>query len=209
MFRRSRRGRPAHEDLLTPTEWRTLHAIQHGLSNADVAKRRGVSASAIKYHVRNIRDKLGIDSRGAMRRWFRAPSGSALAVGSNIMSTQTQLGAIGQIARTVRDIGESADWYGKVLGLPHLYTFGNLSFFDCVGTRLMLTSEHGARADESILYLRVPDMQAAYRDLAGRGVVFTNAPHMIHRHADGTEEWMAFFRDPEDRPLAIMAQARK
>ncbi len=31
---------------------------------------------------------------------------------------------------------------------------------------------------------------------------------MIPRHADGTEEWMAFFNDPEKRPLAIMAQAR-
>ena len=41
-----------------------------------------------------------------------------------------------------------------------------------------------------------------------RGVVFTNAAHMIHRHDDGTEEWMAFFADNEDRPLAIMAQVK-
>jgi hypothetical protein len=32
--------------------------------------------------------------------------------------------------------------------------------------------------------------------------------HMIHRHDDGTEEWMAFFKDNEGRPLAIMAQVR-
>jgi hypothetical protein len=32
------------------------------------------------------------------------------------------------------------------------------------------------------------------------------APHMIHRHANGIEEWMAFFEDPDSRPLAIMAQ---
>ncbi len=37
---------------------------------------------------------------------------------------------------------------------------------------------------------------------------FTHAPHMIHRHADGTEEWMGFFEDPDGRPLAIMAQVR-
>jgi len=30
----------------------------------------------------------------------------------------------------------------------------------------------------------------------------------VHRHADGTEEWMAFFKDPEGRPLAIMSQVR-
>ncbi len=38
------------------------------------------------------------------------------------------------------------------------------------------------------------------------GVEFTNAPHIIHRHEDGTEEWMAFFRDNEERPLAIMSK---
>ena len=42
-----------------------------------------------------------------------------------------------------------------------------------------------------------------------RGVTFTDAPHMIHRHGDGTEEWMTFFEDPEGRPLALMAQIRK
>jgi hypothetical protein len=31
---------------------------------------------------------------------------------------------------------------------------------------------------------------------------------MIHRHADGPEEWMAFFNDPAGRPLAIMSQVR-
>ena len=42
--------------------------------------------------------------------------------------------------------------------------------------------------------------------LKARGVEFTNAPHMIFRHANGTEEWMAFFKDPEGRPLALMEQ---
>jgi hypothetical protein len=31
---------------------------------------------------------------------------------------------------------------------------------------------------------------------------------MIHRHEDGTEEWMAFFKDNEDRPLALMSKAK-
>ena len=38
------------------------------------------------------------------------------------------------------------------------------------------------------------------------GVKFTHAPHMIHRHANGMEEWMAFFEDPDGRPLALMSQ---
>ena len=39
-----------------------------------------------------------------------------------------------------------------------------------------------------------------------RGVVFTGAPHMIHRHANGMEEWMAFFQDPDGKLLALMSQ---
>lgn len=207
-MKRPRRGRPAHDDVLTPKEWRTLHAIQHGMTHRAAAKRQGVSVDAVKFHARNIREKLGIAGRSEMRRWFRAPRDSAIAK-EILVATPVQLGPIGQIARTVRDITEASEWYGRTLGLPHLYTFGHLAFFDCGGLRLMLTDQHGARADESILYLRVPDIEAAYRELGGRGIQFDAAPHMIHKHADGTEEWMAFFRDPEGRPLAIMAQARK
>jgi len=124
------------------------------------------------------------------------------------MNTQMKLGPIAQIARSVQDIKQSQDWYGNVLGLPHLYTFGNLAFFDCGGTRLMLSQEPKGPSAESILYLRVADITAAHASLNSRGVEFINAPHMIHRHADGTEEWLAVFKDPEGRPLAIMAQAR-
>jgi methylmalonyl-CoA/ethylmalonyl-CoA epimerase len=118
------------------------------------------------------------------------------------------LSSIGQISRSVRDIDAARAWYGDVLGLPHLYTFGKLSFFDCGGTRLMLSAE-GEPGPESILYLRVNDIEAAHAGLAERGVEFLGAPHMIHRHADGAEEWMAFFKDPEGRPLALMSLARK
>src|SRR6476659_1460029 len=121
------------------------------------------------------------------------------------MDTTVTLGAIGQIARSVGDIQASEKWYRDVLGLPHLYTFGTLAFFDCGGTRLMLSQEKGGATQESILYLRVPDIAVAHDKLAARGVKFTHAPQMIHRHADGTEEWMAFFEDPDGRPLAVMS----
>ncbi len=118
-----------------------------------------------------------------------------------------RLGGIGQIARHVSDIGRAVDWYGGVLGLTHLYTFGDLAFFDCDGTRLFLSRpEGGATAGQSILYFRVPDIDAAHEELTARGVAFEGAPHMIHRHADGVEEWMAFFTDPDGGLLAIMSQ---
>jgi catechol 2,3-dioxygenase-like lactoylglutathione lyase family enzyme len=119
------------------------------------------------------------------------------------------LGPIAQISRTVSDIQKAERWYSQVLGLPHLYTFGNLAFFDCGGTRLFLSQETTTPSSESIIYFRVDDIEAAHKTLAAKGVEFTNAPHMIHRHADGTEEWMAVFKDLEGRPLAIMAQVKR
>ena len=124
------------------------------------------------------------------------------------MTTELHLGPIGQISRTVRDIDEACQWYGKVLGLKHLYTFGKLAFFDLGGTRLYLSAEGEAAGPESVLYLRVDDIGAAYNELCARGVEFNGAPHLIYRHADGTEEWMAFFKDPDGRFLALMAQVR-
>ena len=123
------------------------------------------------------------------------------------MISPLKLGSIGQISRSVKNIKQSEAWYGEVLGLPHLYTFGTVAFFDCGGVRLFLSQVESSPPADSILYFRVDDIQQAHDELRAKGVDFINAPHMVHRHADGTEEWMAFFRDPEERPLAIMSQA--
>ena len=208
MHKTQRRGRPACEDLLTPAEWRTLHALQHGMTQRDIARRRGISLSAVKYHTRNIREKLGIDKRTGLSRWFAAPRDSGLQAESSELRSAGVLGPIGQISRTVSDIERSKQWYMQVLELPHLYTLGQLAFFDCGGTRLMLTSEHAARTDESILYFRVTDIRAVHERLMHRGVKFVSAPHRIHRQADGTEEWLAFFEDPDERMLALISQVK-
>jgi DNA-binding CsgD family transcriptional regulator/catechol 2,3-dioxygenase-like lactoylglutathione lyase family enzyme len=202
-----RRGRPPHADVLTPGEWRVVHAIQHGMSNREIAARRGISLDAVRYHVANAIAKLGVTNRRGLRRWFRAPADSALGRKEKSMATQVVLGPIAQISRTVSDVAAAARWYGEVLGLPHLYTFGKAAFFDCGGTRLYLTADQ-AVAPESILYLRVGDIRAAYEQLRTRGVEFHGAPHLVHRHADGTEEWLAVFKDPDGRPLALMSQVR-
>jgi DNA-binding CsgD family transcriptional regulator/catechol 2,3-dioxygenase-like lactoylglutathione lyase family enzyme len=207
-----RRGRPPHDDVLTPAEWAVVHAVRHGLSNARIAVRRGISRDAVKYHVRNAIAKLGLRGRADLQRWPGVPKRSAAyrrATNKELaMTTPLRLGPIGQISRTVRDIDEACAWYGKVLGLKHLYTFGKLAFFDLGGTRLYLSAEGAEAGPESILYLRVDDIGAAYNELTARGVEFKGAPHLIFRHADGLEEWMAFFKDPEGRLLALMAQVR-
>jgi DNA-binding CsgD family transcriptional regulator/predicted enzyme related to lactoylglutathione lyase len=204
----SRRGRPAHDDLLTPAEWRVVHALKHGLTSREIAARRGISVDAVKYHVANALAKLGLANRKALRQWHQVPKHSALNRKETTVNSPTTLGPIGQIARSVRNIAEAQAWYGTALGIPHLYSFGKLAFFDCGGIRLMLTEEAQAAASESTLYLRVADISAAHEQMQSRGIEFISAPHMIHKHADGTEEWMAFFKDPEGRTLAIMSQTR-
>jgi DNA-binding CsgD family transcriptional regulator/catechol 2,3-dioxygenase-like lactoylglutathione lyase family enzyme len=208
-----RRGRPPHDDVLTPAEWAIVQAVRHGLSNARIAVRRGVSRDAVKYHVRNAVAKLGLRGRADLQHWSGVPKSSAAyrrATNKEIAMTTSELrlGPIGQISRTVRDIDEACAWYGQVLGLKHLYTFGKLAFFDLGGTRLYLSAEGAEAGAESILYLRVDDIGAAYNELTARGVEFKGAPHLIFRHADGVEEWMAFFKDPEGRLLALMSQVR-
>jgi DNA-binding CsgD family transcriptional regulator/catechol 2,3-dioxygenase-like lactoylglutathione lyase family enzyme len=205
MASRSRRGRPPHDDVLTPAEWRTVHAVKHGMTSRQIAQRRGISVDAVKYHIANALAKLGVANRKELRQWHRAPKDGALR--DNTMNSQLAMGPIAQIARSVQDIKQAEAWYKNILGLPHLYTFGNLAFFDCNGTRLMLSQE-SAVVPESILYMRVGNIGAAYELLKSRGVEFINAPHMVHRHADGTEEWLSMLKDPEGRPLGIMAQAK-
>jgi len=151
--------------------------------------------------------KLVVEGRTRLKQWRGVPNDSALGRRKVDMPTPLALGPLGQISRSVRNIEQSIDWYANKLGLTHLYTFGKLSFFDCGGTRLFL-EENPEASSESVLYLRVPDINAAYDELQKRGIAFTSAPHLIHRHGDGTEEWMAFFDDLEGRPLAIMSQVK-
>jgi hypothetical protein len=52
------------------------------------------------------------------------------------------------------------------------------------------------------IYAATPTVQA--RSLA----ILSITSHMSYRRPDGTEEWMAEFRDNEGRPPAPMCQAR-
>ncbi len=205
-------GRPRHDDLLTPSEWKVAEQVRHGMTNRRIAERMGVSLDAVKFHVGNALSKLGFSSRVELRRWDGVAKGTALdQFRRSAMDSELSNGGymmLGQVARTTKRFEESHAWYRDALGLPELYSFGNLAFYDLGGVRLMLTEEEGDLASESILYLRVPDIHASKAELEARGVRFINAPHLIHRHEDGTEEWMAAFEDNEGRPLQLMMQVR-
>jgi DNA-binding CsgD family transcriptional regulator/catechol 2,3-dioxygenase-like lactoylglutathione lyase family enzyme len=178
-----KRGRPVHPDLLTPAEWRVVDGVRHGLSNPAMARRLGVGIDAVKFHVSNALQKLGLRDRRQLRLW------------------RGVRGALAQIARGVSDILAAERWYRDVLGLPHLFTFGTLAFFDCGGVRLMLSQTPSS--GESLLYFRVERLHEHYDAVLARGAKPLGAPHRVHRHADGREEWLAFIEDNEGRPLGL------
>jgi catechol 2,3-dioxygenase-like lactoylglutathione lyase family enzyme len=192
-----------------------LDAVRHGLSRRQIAARRGVSVDAVRWHTRSIARKLGVSGVPALRHWTGYPVTSPLggteeAVMRSDHVSGVSLGQLGQVSLLVRDVGRAEAFYRDVLGLPHLFTFGDLAFFDCGGTRLFLRAvpDDEWRAG-SILYFRVDDIRLAHRELAERGVAFDGAPHLIYRDDDsGDEEWMAFFRDSEGNLLAVMARTR-
>jgi|SRR5205085_10534348 len=203
----AQRGRPPHDDILTPAEWRMVEMIRHGMTGPHIARRTGISTDAVKFHAANILAKLGLSSRAELRHWTGIRRDSALHRKDSLMSeTAPMLGPVGQISRQVKDIAAARLFYGETLGLPHLYSFGDLAFFECGGVRLFLSQAEGAGDGESILYFRVADIGLVHLALASQGVEFVDAPHMIHRHEDGTEEWMTFFKDNEGRTLALMEQ---
>ncbi len=115
--------------------------------------------------------------------------------------------AVSQIARRVENLPRARAFWQGTLGIPELYAFPGLAFFDLSGTRLMLR-ETGTKDEADILYLSCTKIAARQADLIQRGAVFSGTPHVIHTHADGAEEWMAFFKDDEGRDLALHAITR-
>lgn len=212
MNEKRKRGRPKYDDVLTPAEWRVVEAIRHGMTNPQIAERRNISIDAVKYHVSNALLKLGLDNRTQLRSWDGIAKVSVLSDRETSMTENEKtigLGAISQISRHVSNISLATYWFANILGLKHLYSFGEMAFFDCGGVRLFLSQSEGDPPADSIVYFEVVDIHAAYKNMESRGVLFLGAPHMVHKHDDGTEEWMAFFKDLDDRPLAITARQKK
>ena len=123
-------------------------------------------------------------------------------------STGTRLGSIGQVSLSIRDVARAERFYGETLGLPHVFTFGDLAFFDADGTRLYLHRKDEADwRPGSILYFLVDDIHATQERLTRAGARFTGAPHVIYTDdATGSEEWMTFFEDGEGNTLALMSR---
>ena len=118
------------------------------------------------------------------------------------------LSHIGQIALPVTDVDRSEAFYKDVLGLPKLYRFGDLTFFDCVGVRLLAEESKASFTPQGCIYFRCADIALAVNELSKRGVSFEHKPRLIAK-MDDHDLWMAFFTDPDGHMLAIMQEAPK
>ena len=120
------------------------------------------------------------------------------------------LNRIGQIALAVKDVDRAEAFYRDVLGLRWLYRFGDLTFFDCSGVRLLLEKARvpGDAAHGSPIYFSCADIALSVRKLEQRGITFTSKPHLIAPMEDH-DLWMAFFQDPDGHTLALMHEAPK
>jgi len=117
------------------------------------------------------------------------------------------LGPLAQIALSVKDVSAAVTFYRDVLGVPFLFEAPpKLAFFDCGGTRLMISEPEGVPAQgNSALYFKVDDIQAEHARLSAAGVPFAEPPHRIARLAD-REVWLAAFHDPEGNLMALMSE---
>ncbi len=120
------------------------------------------------------------------------------------------LNQIGQLSLPVVDVDRAEAFYDKVIGLRKLYRFGDRSFFDCAGVRLLLDKESDRQEfrPHGCIYFRCADIALTVAELEKRGVTFTHRPHLI-APMDDHDLWMAFFNDPDGHTLAVMQEAPK
>jgi catechol 2,3-dioxygenase-like lactoylglutathione lyase family enzyme len=116
------------------------------------------------------------------------------------------LSRIGQIHVAVTDVERATEFYRDRLGLPFLYAYPGMAFFDCDGVRLFLSAPEGIDDQgTSTLYFTVSEIRTAVTALEARGVDIIEGPHVVHRTAD-SELWMAFLKDPDGNVIGVMSE---
>ncbi|GAF11099.1 hypothetical protein JCM19045_174 [Bacillus sp. JCM 19045] len=113
---------------------------------------------------------------------------------------------INQIGVPVKDLERAIVFY-QSLHLPLLFSTDTMAFFDCNGTRLLLSlPEKKAFAHpSSVVYFQVEHISKAYDDYQKIGVSFIDEPHLVAKMG-AKETWMAFFNDTEGNIHALMSE---
>lgn len=125
------------------------------------------------------------------------------------MFTADPVVGLGQVAINVKQTERAVAFYRDTVGLKYLFSAGKLAFFDCGGVRLMLTPAEKPEFDHSssILYFKVPDLEASHSRLLADGAQIESEPHLVAKMPDH-DLWMSFFRDSEGNLMALMCEKR-
>ena len=113
-----------------------------------------------------------------------------------------------QILIPVADFEEGVAFYRDTLGIPFLFSAPpQMAFFMCGSVRLLVgvPPEGQKQSSSAAVYFGIPDIQAAFVELKGKGVAFQAEPHVVHRTGD-SELWLAEFADPNGNQLALMSE---
>lgn len=91
-----KRGRPRHDDILTPREWEVLALVEQGWTNEEIAERLGISTATAKFHVSEILTKLNLPNRRQAGAWRvrRLPAALPLIKGGAWLAATAAAGAI-------------------------------------------------------------------------------------------------------------------
>jgi len=125
-------------------------------------------------------------------------------------SIEPEITNVGQIAIAVSDIHQAMTFYRDGLGLTLLFEVPpSMAFFDCGGTRLMLTTLQGEAKDHrtSVIYYKVAELAKATEALKARGLKFEREPEPAAKMEDH-ELWIGFLRDPDENLIGIMAEVK-
>ncbi len=126
------------------------------------------------------------------------------------VTTGIGITGLGQISIIVHDLRRATAFYREALGLPLLFSAGNMAFFDCGGVRLMLGLPETPELDHlsSILYFRVPEINAAHQHLLRMGVPIVAPPRLI-APMPTYDLWMVAFRDTEGNIMQLMSEVSR
>ncbi len=126
-------------------------------------------------------------------------------------SNPIRIHAVGQIAWAVKDLDAATAFYRDVMGLQFLFAAPpGLSFFDCGGVRLMLSSEaaSGTSTAETLLYFATDDIEGGMAALEAGGAEIVQKAHAVADLGDRVL-WLAVFKDSEGRLQHLMSEVPK